>query len=198
MKWVALGTMTAMFVFAASALALAGSGLAPFLLRSGEEPGFHAGKPGTVNSIHEDVEEEPAKQAAEETTRLTSEGFVSEMYESTHDAKLHAEGASAVIELGSAGQADAAVSFDTHAAIAAQGKKVLIGHFRIPGVPGARAFTAKERHHAGAAANVYWREGDCEVFVGDSLRVGSPAAAAAVAKAGTLAVHKRTRKATCP
>jgi hypothetical protein len=198
MKWAALGMIIAMLVVAASAFASAGGELAPFLLRSGEEPGFHAGKPGSATSIHEAVDEYPSKQEAEETTRLTSEGFVGEMYESTHDPKLHSEGASSVIELGSAAQADVALSFQVHTAIAAEGKAALIGRFSVAGVPDARAFTARERHHAGAGANIYWREGNCELFVGDSLATGSASAAAAIAKAGALAVYKRTGNASCP
>lgn len=50
MKWAALGTMIAVLVMAASAFASAGGGLTPFLLRSGEEPGFHAGKPESATS----------------------------------------------------------------------------------------------------------------------------------------------------
>ncbi len=190
--------MGAALVLAASAVALAGTSLTQFVLLPGEETGFKPGKPQPASTVKAWVHRESRGDAKKDSKRLTAEGFVAAISESTHNAKLHGEGLSSAVELGSQAQAAKELAYDVRSDIASQGKGTLIHRFSIAGVPGAVGFTAKGPHNEpGGAANVAWQEGSCVLLVGDFLPKGSGSALAGPVTAGTIAVYKRTNG-SCP
>lgn len=196
MKWaVILGGVAAALVLPASAIAA--SSLSQFVVLPGEETGFVPAKTQSDASIKAYVHGDSRKQAKEETKQLRAEGFVAARFEFTHDATLHAEGLSSVVELGSPAQADRWLADELRTDIAAQGKNAHVHRFSVAGVPGAKGFDAKDGTNPQAASNVLWREGKCVLLVGDFLPKGSITALTAPVKAGTLAVYQRTGG-TCP
>ena len=191
------GGVGAALVLAASAVALAGTSLTQFVLLPGEETGFKPGRPQLASTVKAWVHGESKGDAKKDSKRLTAEGFVAAVSELTHNAKLHGEGLSSAVELGSPAQAAKELAYDVRSDIASQGKGTLIHKFSIAGVPGAVGFTAKGRHEPGGAANVAWQEGSCVLLVGDFLPKGSGSALAGPVTAGTIAVYKRTNG-SCP
>jgi hypothetical protein len=196
LRWtIIIASLSAALALAAGALAA--TSLTQFVVLPGEETGFLPEKPQSVTTLKAYVRGATRKEAQRETKRLSSEGFVAAIREHTRDAKLHAEGLSTALALGSPAAAAKELASELKSDIAAQGKSAIIHWFVIAGVPGAVGFTATEHHHPGGASNVVWREGSCVLLVGDFLPHGSSAALTAPVTAGTLAVEGRTAGA-CP
>jgi hypothetical protein len=177
-------------------VALAGETVARYLLRSGEQPGFHvAGRPVVAPTVAASVRDlhMTGPQATTFARLLTGAGFAGGAQE-----RLAGPGGQ---------QGFALVATFTRASGPATVRNYLIatayhdnagGHirlvrFRVPGVPSARGVTASDG--AVATANAYWTEGRC-VF-GSGLYLPSaagrtPAAIAAPVITGIRSQRART------
>jgi len=101
--------------------------------------------------------------AAHDAVRLQSEGFRQAASVSTGSGS--GSGGSAAIELASAAAASREQLYSFHNAVkrAARVRTVL---FRVVGIPGSTGVLALGSPHA--SANVYFREGRCELWIGDT------------------------------
>ena len=171
------------------------SPLAPFLLKSHEEPGF------TVSGSATTIAKPSALIASGSFTKSESKSFVSTLQkagfvaavEETTKGSGSNEGLSLVIQFSDPAGAQAGAALFLQVAKSGQSGTKL---FSVAGVPGARGVTVTGG--AGGSANVYWSAGDCAFGSGvyEGL-VTSAKAAAAPVQAGIRAQSKRVGT-TCP
>lgn len=191
---VALAAALALAVLAGGALAAAG-GLTGFLLRSGEQTGFHLhGRPVTQTTITAFVNfgGGTRKERQTETAQLTKEGFVLASNEQLSASGGRA-GFSLAMEFTSPTGASAAAGDLLKTAIQGQ-KGSKLSRFRVKGVPSARGVLA--RGGTVDTANVYWTEGSCAFGSGDYIPSGAGPVTAPVIT-GAQKLNRRTRG-TCP
>lgn len=194
---VLIATSLALATTAAAALGATSSGLAGFLLRSGEQTGFRVhGAPRTQTSVQAFVSfaggSTKAKQT--ETAVLEKAGFVAASEEQLR-ASHGRQAFSLVMEFTSSASARAAVAYLIKSA--AQGQKAKgtkIATYRVKGVPSARGVTAVNR--TVSTANNYWTEGRCAFGSGDYITKRTDPLSGPVIS-GVQALYRRT-KGVCP
>ncbi len=170
---VALGVGVVM----ASALAGCGSsssglGLTAYLVHRGQETGFHTqGAPTVKKSLQSYMASDYG--SGSDPTRLQAQGF--KRFATVGTAGPGGEqGGSFALEVGSPSAAAQEQATSLAYARQNQGGAKLVP-FTVPGVPGATGV-----HAAGSTAtsNVYWHEGRCVLWVGDTDSDGPVIAAA--------------------
>lgn len=168
--------------------------LTPFLMRKGEEPGFEPGAaPGATPQSRDTISgvaafaQEMRLDAAEER-RLRSEGFISFTVEPIRAPK--AAGVMNVALYRTAKGAEHSLAHDLRPdVIRAFGPVKGLKFFTVPGVPGARGWTATDP----PVGNVQWVQGRCMFVLGNQ----SSGPKAGLLSAGVRAIHKRTQG-RCP
>ena len=201
-----LAAALALGLFATGGAALATQPLTAFVALRGEETGFSPqGRPAVYSKLHnllvDGFSDTPA-QLKVDAPRLRRERFVAGVVEHTSysAAPSRGAGASDVLEFGSATGArreQAAVVqqlvVSQRAPVSGQ-PKLVTRRFTVPGVPSAEGITGTPTGLPGGQANVFFIEGRCMLFVGDSLASGS------ITQPVTMAVesiYRRTRG-RCP
>jgi hypothetical protein len=202
-RWCATGVCGALVLagiglpalFGGQAGAATTSSLAPFLLKSHEEPGFTvSGHPTTITKPAGLIAGGSLTKSESKSfvSTLQKAGFVKAVEEGTTGSGSN-EGLSLVIQFTNPAGAQAGAALFLQVAKSGQvGTKL----FSVPGVPGAQGVTVTGG--AGGSANAYWSAGDCAFGSGayEGL-VTSPKAAASPVQAGIRAQAKRVGT-TCP
>ncbi len=171
------------------------SSLAPFLLRSHEEPGFTvSGHPTTITNPSGLIASGSLTKSESKSfvSTLQKAGFVKAVEENTTGSGSN-EGLSLVIQFTNPAGAQAGAALFLQVAKSGQtGAKL----FSVTGVPGAKGVTVTGG--AGGSANAYWSAGDCAFGSGAyEALVTSAKAAASPVQAGIRAQAKRVGT-TCP
>lgn len=162
-----------------------------FLVRPGEESGFAPqGAPQVFRTARVWVAGEPRRRRKTDSARLRREGFVRAVSRLMAYTRAPNNGGalSWVVELGSSRAAKAEQRVQLRQTIAAQGR-VKIARYTVPGVPGAKGFTATVSGQPGGASNTLFTEGRCLLLVGDAIPGGD---IAAPVKAAVRAISHRT------
>jgi hypothetical protein len=169
---------------------------ATYLLRSGEQPGFHVkGQVQITPTIAAYVKlaELKGKAAAAATKLLNTAGYAGGADEGLGGAK-GLQGFSVVETFSQAAGPALVRNFLINQAVGNQkGGGTKEYRFSVPGVSSARGVTAVDGKIA--TANVYWTEGSCELGSGLYLPKGGKLSAKAIAApviAGVKAQHRRT------
>lgn len=156
--------------------------LTGYLVHGSQETGFTTQGPPTVEGSVQSYVGSQYGGASDPST-LKAEGFKGFVDVNTAGPKGE-QGGSFAEELGSS----AAAAHEEAAAVAGakqeQGGAKLVG-FTVPGVPGSTGIRALGSH---PTSNVYWREGNCLLWVGDTDSSGPVIAAA---QAIWRATHER-------
>jgi hypothetical protein len=190
-----LGGIGSSALFGGSVGAATTSSLAPFLLKSHEEPGFTvSGHPTTITKPSGLIASGSLTKSESKSfvSTLQKAGFVKAVEESTTGSGSN-EGLSLVIQFSNpAGAQTGAALFLQVAKSGQTGTKL----FSVAGVPGAKGVTVTGG--AGGSANAYWSAGDCAFGSGayEALATSAKAAASPV-QAGIRAQAKRVGT-TCP
>jgi hypothetical protein len=135
----------------------------PFLMQAGEEPGFEpAGDPRTDRGVQSLV----GGYAAEEVNRLRRAGFISITFQPLSGDQGNA-GVSTVLLFETPEGARDWVEYET----SDEGIESMVPgakpkRFTVPGVPGARGWTGRDRHN-NPIGHVFWVQGRCEMLVGN-------------------------------
>jgi hypothetical protein len=171
------------------------SSLAPFLLKSHEEPGFTvSGHPTTITKASGLIASGSLTKSESKSfvSTLQKAGFVQAVEEGTKGSGSN-EGLSLVIQFSNPAGAQAGAALFLQVAKSGQtGTKL----FTVAGVPGAKGVTVTGG--AGGSANAYWSAGDCAFGSGAyEALVTSAKAAASPVQAGIRAQAKRVGT-TCP
>jgi hypothetical protein len=131
----------------------------PYLVRSGEEPGYSLeGEPILSSTPMEWAKGE--KDPTPEVARLTSEGFRDAVIQ--HTAANEGAGVSWVIQLATPSAARHELKASYGRAAAEQNP---VSPFAISELPGSQGFVSHGT--GGSAANVWFREGSCVLLIGD-------------------------------
>ena len=191
----ALGGMGLPALFGDPVGAATTSSLAPFLLKSGEEPGFTvSGHPTTIATPSGLIASGSLTKSESKSfvSTLRKAGFVKAVEENTKGSGSN-EGLSLVIQFSNPAGAQAGAALFLQVAKSGQtGTKP----FSVAGVPGAKGVTVTGG--AGGSANAYWSAGDCAFGSGAyEALVTSAKAAASPVQAGIRAQAKRVGT-TCP
>ena len=169
--------------------------LTPFLMRKGEEPGFRPGAlPGatprsreTITGVNAFVSQLGLTPA--DARRLRSEGLISFTAQPIRGPRK-AAGVANVTLYKTAEGAEHGMAHDLRAdVIRAFGPVEGLRFFTVPGVPGARGWTASEPH----VGNVFWVQGRCVIGLGNQ----GPGPFERSLSAGARAISERTN-AQCP
>jgi hypothetical protein len=182
-------------LFGAPVGAATTSSLAPFLLKSHEEPGFTvSGHPTTITKPSGLIASGSLTKSESKSfvSTLQNAGFVKAVEENTTGSGSN-EGLSLVIQFTNPAGAQVGAALFLQVAKSGQtGTKL----FTVDGVPGAKGVTVTGG--AGGSANAYWSAGDCAFGSGAyEALVTSAKAAAAPVQAGIRAQAKRVGT-TCP
>ena len=164
-----------------------------FLMRKGEEPGFRPGAApgaqpasgGTITGLKAFVEEMQLAPADER--RLRSEGFVSYSFEPIRGPRT--AGITNVTLYATAKGAKHSLAHETRTDVIRSFGHAGLRRFSVPGVPGARGWTASEPH----VGNVYWVQGRCMLVLGNQ----GPGPFAGPLSTGARAIYERTNG-ECP
>jgi hypothetical protein len=171
------------------------SSLAPFLLKSHEEPGFTvSGHPTTITRPAGLIASGSLTKSESKSfvSTLQKAGFVKAVEEGTTGSGGN-EGLSLVIQFSNPAGAQAGAALFLQVAKSGQTGTRL---FSVAGVPGAKGVTVTGG--AGGSANAYWSAGDCAFGSGAyEALVTSAKAAASPVQAGIRAQAKRVGT-TCP
>jgi hypothetical protein len=169
--------------------------LAPFLLKSHEEPGFTvSGHPTTIATPSGLIASGSLTKSESKSfvDTLQKAGFVKAVEENTKGSGSN-EGLSLVIQFSNPAGAQAGAALFLQVAKSGQSGTKL---FSVAGVPGAKGVTVTGG--AGGSANAYWSAGDCAFGSGAyEALVTSAKAAASPVQAGIRAQAKRVGT-TCP
>jgi hypothetical protein len=164
--------------------------LTEFLMRKDEEPGFRPGaRPGampasgdTITGVKAFVAEMRLPPA--DARRLRSEGFVSFAFEPIRGPRT--AGITNVALYATAEGAKRSLAHELRTDVIRKflpdGAK--IRRFDVPGIPGARGFTASEPH----VGNVFWVQGRCMLVLGNQ----GPGPFAGPLSTGARAIYRRT------
>ena len=174
--------------------------LGRYLMRRGEEPGFRPGaapgampgERGTITGVKALVSEWHLPEADER--RLSSEGFISLMFQ-----PIRAPRSAGVTEVSLYATAEGAKRSLAHElradVIRANGPVENLRFFSVPGVPGARGWTASLRGESASRAigNVLWVQGRCMHVLGNQ----GPGPFVGPLSRGARAIYQRTSD-QCP
>jgi hypothetical protein len=168
-------------------------GLDRFLMRNDEEPGFRRGalpgalpeSGGTVTGVKAYVEDMHLSPA--DARRLRSEGFISYSFEPIRGPRT--AGVTNVALYATADGAKHSLAHDLRTEIRAVGPVAKLGRFTVPGIPGARGWTASESQ----VGNVFWVQGRCVLVLGNQ----GPGPFAGPLSTGARAIYERTNG-QCP
>ena len=164
-----------------------------FLMREGEEPGFRPdGQAETltgVDAFASDLHLPPA-----DARRLRGEGFISFTVVPTRGPRSAGLTNVALFETAEGARQDMAHELRADV-IRAAGPVVDLRRFPVPGIPGARGWTASLRGEPAShdVANVLWVQGRCMLLLGNQ----GPGPAAGRLSTGARAIYERT-KGECP
>ena len=190
--------MTVALAVTAMALGACGESGAPdldqFLMRKGEEPGFSPGAlPGAmprtrvrITGVEALVKEFGLTEA--EAQRLRRDGFISSITGPIRGPRTAGISTVDVYETDEGAKYSAAHQLSSDV-IRASGPVKGLRYFTVPGVPGARGWTASEPH----VANVVWVEGRCMFVLGNQ----GPGRLPGPLSEGVRAIHERTNG-KCP
>jgi hypothetical protein len=165
-----------------------------FLMRKDEEPGFRRGAApgaepasgGTITGVTAFVEE--MHLAPVDARRLRSEGFTSYAFEPIRGPRT--AGITNVTLYETAEGAKHSLAHETRTdVIRAFGPVANLRRFSVPGIPGARGWTASEPH----VGNVYWVQGRCMLVLGNQ----GPGPFAGPLSTGARAIYEGTNG-QCP
>jgi hypothetical protein len=165
-----------------------------FLMRKDEEPGFRPGaRPdqtprarGTITGVTAFVNDRHLAPA--DARRLRSEGFISFMSQPIRGPR--AAGVTNVALYESAEGAKHSLAHELRPdVIRAFGPVENLRYFAVPGVPGARGWTASKPH----VGNVQWVQGRCMLVLGNQ----GPGPFAGPLSKGARAIYERTNG-QCP
>ena len=166
-----------------------------FLMRKNEEPGFRPGAlPGatprsreTITGINAFVTEMQLAPADER--RLRNEGFISFTAQPIRGPRETA-GVTNVAVFATPEGAKHNLAHETRTdVIRASGPVANLRRFTVPGVPGARGWTASEPH----VGNVFWVQGRCVLVLGNQ----GPGPFVGPLSTGARAIYERTNG-ECP
>jgi hypothetical protein len=180
---------------AADGKARSGVPLDRFLMRKGEEPGFRRGagpdqapqSGGTITGVEAFVQD--MHLAPADARRLSREGFVSFASQPIRGPR-EAAGITNVALFATAEGAKHNMAHELRTdVIRAQGPVANLRRFTVPGIPGARGWTASEPH----VGNLWWVQGRCVLVLGNH----GPGPFAGPLSTGARAIYQRT-KGQCP
>lgn len=166
-----------------------------FLMRNGEEPGFRRGAApdqepqsgGTITGVSAYVKDMHLAPADEQ--RLRNEGFTSYAFEPIRGPRETA-GITNVALFATAEGAKHNLAHELRTdVISAGGPVTKLRRFTVPGIPGARGWTASEPH----VGNLFWVQGRCVLVLGNQ----GPGPFAGPLSAGARAIYERTNG-QCP
>jgi hypothetical protein len=162
-------------------------------MRKGEEPGFRpVGQPHTDTGVEAFVKGGGLTQA--EARRLRSEGFIAFTFQPIHGPRT--AGVTNVALYETAEGAKHSMAHDLRPdVIRALGPVEKLRYFTVPGVPGARGWTASlpgepASHDVG---NLHWVQGRCFLVLGNQ----GPGPFAGPLSTGARAIYERTNG-QCP
>jgi hypothetical protein len=165
-----------------------------FLMRKDEEPGFRPGAApgamprsgGTITGVEAFVKDMPLAPA--DARRLRSEGFISYTFQPIRGPRT--AGITNVTLYATAEGAKHSLAHELRTdVIRAFGPVANLRRFPVPGVPGARGWTASKPH----VGNVYWVQGRCMLVLGNQ----GPGPFAGPLSTGARAIYERTNG-ECP
>jgi hypothetical protein len=168
--------------------------LSRFLMRKGEEPGFRPGAApgatpssgGTTRGVRAFVDEMNLPQA--DARRLRRAGFISLTFQPIRGPRT--AGISNVALFATAEGAKRHMAHELRTdVIRAFGPLADLRRLTLPGVPGARGWTASKPH----VGNVWWVQGRCVLVLGNQ----GPGPFAGPLSKGARAIYERT-KGECP
>jgi hypothetical protein len=165
-----------------------------FLMHKGEEPGFRPGAaPGatpssgaTITGVRAFVEEMRLPQA--DAQRLRREGFISFTVQPIRGPRTAGISNVALFATAEGAKHNMAHELRTDV-IRAFGSVANLRYFTVPGIPGARGWTASEPH----VGNLWWVQGRCVLVLGNQ----GPGPFAGPLSTGARAIYQRT-KGQCP
>jgi hypothetical protein len=176
--------------------------LARFLMRKGEEPGFRQGAlPDAQPRARETITGVPALVKADDLSaadarRLRREGFISVTFQPIRGPRRTA-GVSSVALFATAQGARHNMAHEARPDVIRRFVKK-VRRFTVPGVPGARGFTAFKPDFApsdpeGRVGQVYWVQGRCLLSLGNQ----GPGPLVGPLSTAVRAIHRRTNG-QCP
>jgi hypothetical protein len=165
-----------------------------FLMRNGEEPGFRPGAApgatpssgGTTTGVREFVEDMHLPPA--DARRLRGEGFISFAFQPIRGPRTAGISNVALFATAEGAEHNMAHELRTEV-IRAFGPVANLRYFTVPGIPGARGWTASEPH----VGNLWWVQGRCVLVLGNQ----GPGPFAGPLSTGARAIYQRT-KGQCP
>jgi hypothetical protein len=166
-----------------------------FLMRKGEEPGFRRGagpdqapqSGGTITGVEAFVKD--MHLAPADGRRLRREGFISFASQPIRGPR-EAAGITNVALFATAEGAKHNMAHELRTdVIRAQGPVANLRRFTVPGIPGARGWTASEPH----VGNLWWVQGRCVLVLGNQ----GPGPLAGPLSTGARAIYERTNG-DCP
>jgi hypothetical protein len=165
-----------------------------FLMRKDEEPGFRRGalpgaeprSGGTITGVKAYVKD--MHLAPADARRLRSEGFISFTVQPIRGPRTAGVTNVALFATAEGAKHDLAHELRTDV-IRASGPVATLRRFRVPGIPGARGWTASEPH----VGNVLWVQGRCVLVLGNQ----GPGPFAGPLSTGARAIYERTNG-KCP
>src|SRR3954452_22784547 len=165
-----------------------------FLMRKDEEPGFRRGalpealprSGGTITGVKAFVED--MHLAPPDARRLRSEGFISYAFEPIRGPRT--AGITNVALYSTAEGAKHSLAHELRTdVIRAFGPVANLRRFTVPGIPGARGWTASKPR----VGNLWWVQGRCVVVLGNQ----APGPLAGPLSTGARAIYERTNG-DCP
>jgi hypothetical protein len=165
-----------------------------FLMHNGEEPGFRPGAApgatpssgGTITGIRAFVEDMHLPPA--DAQRLRGQGFISFAFQPIRGPR--AAGISNVALFATAKSAKHNMAHELRTdAIRAFGPVANLRRFTVPGIPGARGWTASKPR----VGNLWWVQGRCVLVLGNQ----APGPFAGSLSTGPRAIYERTNG-VCP
>jgi hypothetical protein len=168
--------------------------LTRFLMRKDEEPGFRQGASpgavprsgGTITGVRAFVKD--MHLAPADARRLRGEGFISFTVQPIRGPRT--AGVTNVALFATAEGAKHSLAHELRTdVIRAFGPVANLRHFTVPGIPGARGWTASKPH----VGNVYWVQGRCMLVLGNQ----GPGPFAGPLSTGARAIYERTNG-ECP
>jgi hypothetical protein len=165
-----------------------------FLMRKDEEPGFRRGAApgaepasgGTIEGVEAFVKDMPLAPA--DARRLRDEGFISYAFQPIRGPETAGITNVAVYATAEGAKHSLAHELRTDV-IRASGPVTNLRRFSVPGIPGARGWTASEPH----VGNVLWVQGRCLLVLGNQ----GPGPFAGPLSKGARAIYERTNG-QCP
>jgi hypothetical protein len=167
------------------------TGLEPFLLKRGEEPGYApSGSVGTESDVKRFAAVEGLTPA--DTRRLRDRGFRMLVFRPLDGA--HGVGVTSLVLFRSAAGATSQAA-EERRDLEIDFAGWTVKRFDIPGVPGAFGWTATKP--GDRVGNVRWVEGRCVMTIGNAMRNAPPSSFVGPLTTGVQALHRRIA-AHCP